>query len=646
MNSARSAALALVAFVLLLAVTLPTGCGDSPAGGGGTVDTTAPGIAAVTPVDMNHIQVTFSENVKEQTAEARDHYHIVERALVRAPTAAPGDSVPVSAAVLGADQKTVVLSTGSPMHGTGYDLTVRGVEDLAGNRMGGAVTGAFTGSNAADVTPPVLLARTPSPNATNVPVGQAVVLQFSESMDYSSVLAAFHWNSGGGAVVFEPRIEDGATFAFVPLVPLTPGTSYNVSLGAGARDWAGNGLATAAWSFQTTAQADHTPPTLVSSVPAAGATGVAAAGNLSMTFSEAVQPYLDEVLTTPDIGDGVLVWSSDGRTFTFDPYADLRPDTQYSVFVPPDAVRDVAGNGTVGPISIVFSTGSSLATGSFSGTVSGDPASGAASDPAGTIVVAGDATPFAEGNFGVAGSDVAASGGSYSVQMLPDGTYWPFGFKETNGDGRINPELGDAFGVYGVDFAAGTGEPDSLTITGGGMVAGTGFTLFDPVSLSGSVAYEGSRYPECCYQFFVGVFDTTGFDPGNPGASEPLHSTTGGVPNDPRWYINQFDQGIVPGTYYVGAYMDANFNSMLDAEDPVALYESGGLPVAVTLEHGDDRLGIAFHLQDPVPGAGTQLRMRWPAAKAAPDTPEQRLFRHLVSLSHRIPLPQRPAVAP
>jgi hypothetical protein len=310
-------------------------------------------------------------------------------------------------------------------------------------------------------------------------------------------------------------------------------------------------------------------------------------------------------------------------------------------------VKDLSGNGNIELVSVVFTTGASIASGSFAGTLGGDPNSDAASNPVGALVVAADRTPFAEGDFGIAGSAIVGGGGSYVVDRLPDGTYWPFAVMETNGDVGVSPELGDAFGVYGVDFASQSGAPDSVTITGGGDLAGIDFDLFDPVALSGSVVYEGTLYPECCYSFFVGVFDTTGFDPGNPTATDPLYATEGGIPSYPEWYVNQLDQGLQPGTYYVGAYMDANFNSTPDAGDPLALYESGGSPIPLTLGIGTDILEIAIRLQDPVPGGARSFRaVTWPTAKTVADTPQQRSVRRVVDWIQQALDEQRAPLAP
>ena len=139
-----------------------------------------------------------------------------------------------------------------------------------------------------------------------------------------------------------------------------------MSVGAGAMDWAGNGLASApvTWNFTTTTAADNTPPTLVSSTPTNGSTNVVVSVNLVLTFSEAIdQNSLQDVFISPDIGDGVPVWSNGGRTVTFDPDTDMMDDTQYTFSIVPGDVRDLAGNGTTEIIQIVWSTGSNFESG-------------------------------------------------------------------------------------------------------------------------------------------------------------------------------------------------------------------------------------------------------------------------------------------
>ena len=62
---------------------------------------------------------------------------------------------------------------------------------------------------------------------------------------------------------------------FTPTNPLIPSTTYSATIATGVRDVAGNALATSkTWSFTTGTVADTIPPTVISTVPAAGAAGV------------------------------------------------------------------------------------------------------------------------------------------------------------------------------------------------------------------------------------------------------------------------------------------------------------------------------------------------------------------------------------
>jgi hypothetical protein len=84
-------------------------------------DVTPPAIESVSAEgDPNRVVVVFDEAVDPTTSQAPGNYDI-DRGVV------------VTAAVLGGDQKTVTLSTSLLVAGSGYMLTVNGVEDLSGN---------------------------------------------------------------------------------------------------------------------------------------------------------------------------------------------------------------------------------------------------------------------------------------------------------------------------------------------------------------------------------------------------------------------------------------------------------------------------------------------------------------------------------
>ncbi len=581
--------------ILPFAVVLG-GCGsDSPTGG--TPDTTSPGVASILAIDSHHLQLTFTEQVKKESAERGENYVIVETTIAgRENTLAPGDTTYVATAVLESDGLTASITTWQPMQDLPYEFSVTGVEDLSGNKISTPVTASFSGSNAADTTPPHIVLRTPAPGATNVGIGESVVVQFNELMDRSSVEGAFSWSWSSGLVFWHMQEEGDNRYTFISEAALLRNTVYTISVQNSARDVVGNALSgNVNWTFTTTGAVDNTPPTLVSSTPANGGVNVPVSTNLSLTFSEAIEQSvsLENVFVTPDLGRGVASWSNGGRTVTFDPDVDLMDNTAYNLVIVPGGVRDLAGNGNVGTIQISWSTGSSLPTGRFSGTISGDPGTPAA-NPAGALVIAADNNPFGSNDdFGIAGSGVVGANGTYSVTHLPDGWYFPVSALDSNGDGNIDPDRGDAIGAYGVVLGV-DNEPDSVQVAGGGSVTGINFALFDAMVISGTLSYDGTMME--VYPLYVGVFDTTGFDIGN--LPEPHFGTQSTWPFQREYWINEFDTGLSPGTYYVGAFIDVNFNGSFDNGIDPGGFHGGAQPAPITLGPGEDALHVDILMQD------------------------------------------------
>ena len=108
---------------------------------------------------------------------------------------------------------------------------------------------------------------------------------------------------------------------------------------------------------------DGDPPTLASRYPAPGASGVAAGDDVSVAFSEAIDPAtIDEssFSLAPSGGgsplSGTIEASAGNTSFTLDPDADLAPDTTYTVTLT-GAIEDTAGNPLASaPITWDFTT--------------------------------------------------------------------------------------------------------------------------------------------------------------------------------------------------------------------------------------------------------------------------------------------------
>lgn len=583
MISSKRYILGVAALALALA-----GCSDddNPTGDGGNVDTTAPSVTSVTPVDQNHIDVAFNEDVQRASAENETNYVIVEQPLALRASAAPGDTLLIALASLKSDGRTVALSTFA-MDAAPYQIRVTGVVDLNGNGVSTSQNRSFTGTTDEDATAPEIVYRSPGVGATNVGIAQGVIVQFSEP----SLLDTADFTSAGGDVQFDV-FPVGAQYVLQPYAPLEMGTVYTVTIGA--HDFYGNVMANVTWSFTTTNTIDTTPPRATSSTPANLATNVGVNANISLTFSEAINPLEADVQVIPDPGDGVVAWSNSGKTVTFDPQWPLWDDLQYSIAVLPNAVRDLAGNGNTEVFVAVFSTGSTIGSGSFAGTLTGDPTSDFAGDPTGALVIAANPFPFASDEFSVFGDDVVANNDTYDIGNLHDGAYYPVAAMDTNGDDEIDPEKGDAVGAYGANLAVGDFVPDSVLVNGGNRTLNVDFPLFDPNAISGTVAYDGIHSFEY-HEFGIGVFDTTAFDP----QSLPDYGTFAFWPYEREWAVDELGTGLADGVYYVGAYLDANDNFQFDAGDPAGFY-GGDTPIPVRIESGSDAVGVVITLEDPL----------------------------------------------
>ncbi len=581
----------LRAFALTFALVLVAGCGDDddPAGGG-PADTTPPALSTVTVVDVSHIDVTFNEDVDPTTAEATDNYTIVTTTAAATETASSGGGLNVFSASLSQDGQTVSLTT-NPMAAISYDLSITGVEDVSGNAIETAVVQSFTGTTDPDITPPEVVYRSPGPNATNVPIGTQIFLTFSEGIPPAPFFAGFTLSSGAGDVPFGADSDDGAHIVVTPDVLLELGTEYTINM-TGIEDEAGNVMPDLTWTFTTTNVVDTTPPTITSTSPTNGTLNVDVNTDLSVTFSEPVNQGVLGLLLYPEVGDGIIVWTNGGKTLTFSPFAPLVDNQQYTLSALPGSYEDLSGNANTAYSQYRFSTGSALATGSFTGTLSGDPTSDDADNPSGARVFAVVGPSLDD--ILIAGSAVAGASGSYDILNLPDDDYFALSLLDSNHDGGLDPSLGDAIGAYGVDFGIPDFDPDLIGISGGSRVTGIDFQLFDFSAIAGTVSYSGGVGG--AHFVGIGLFETAGFDPMNA----PDYTTEASWPDFPEWGFLNMDYGFPDGSYYVGAFLDANDNLTLDfGTDPVGFYGGLPTPTAITVNNGSDAIDIVIPLEDP-----------------------------------------------
>jgi Ca2+-binding RTX toxin-like protein len=131
---------------------------------------------------------------------------------------------------------------------------------------------------------------------------------------------------------------------------------------------------------------DTTPPAVASFNPADEASGVALASDIAITFSEAVQKGVgnvviktasDAIVAIYDAATSVNL-SVAGSTLIINPGADLAPGTGYKVELDPGSIKDLAGNGFAGSANYNFTTLANTSGQTLTGTSGNDVLSGGA----------------------------------------------------------------------------------------------------------------------------------------------------------------------------------------------------------------------------------------------------------------------------
>jgi hypothetical protein len=113
------------------------------------------------------------------------------------------------------------------------------------------------------------------------------------------------------------------------------------------------------WVFTTGIAPDVLPPTVSSTVPAAGTLAAPVGRNLSATFSEAMDPLTINTSTfTLESSSGAIPGTVTyaGVTATFNPAIELAASTLYTATITTGA-EDLAGNGLLADYTWIFTTG-------------------------------------------------------------------------------------------------------------------------------------------------------------------------------------------------------------------------------------------------------------------------------------------------
>ena len=271
-----------------------------------------------------------------------------------------GGAGPVSGSVSLAGLTATFTPSGPLATSTTYTARVTtGAEDLAGNPLASDRVWTFTTAEPPDETPPTVIAVTPFSAATNVDVDANLTATFSEAMSLASVNGTTFTLTGGSGGVAGTVTLAGTAATLNPSAPLEFSTTYTARMTTGVEDLAGNNLtADFVWTFTTEPAPDTTPPTVTSTTPTSAATNVDVDGNVTATFSEAVQSAsVNGTTFTLTGGSGGVAGTVTlaGTTATLNPSAPLEVSTTYTARMT-TGVEDLAGNNLAADFVWTFTT--------------------------------------------------------------------------------------------------------------------------------------------------------------------------------------------------------------------------------------------------------------------------------------------------
>jgi len=222
--------------------------------------------------------------------------------------------------------------------------------------------------NVPDTTPPHVLTTVPALGAAGVALGAPISATFSKPVTCSTLTTStFTVFVAGGAAVAGAVTCSGSTATFTPTSALVLHTLYTATITTGVTDLVGNIMAqNYVWNFEAVAG-----PSVVSTTPAAGATGLTFNPTISATFLQL--PALDPDSTgaalncttvtastftvTAPAGAVTGTIACSGATATFTPTspAILAAGTTYTATLT-TGVQNVAGTALASSYVWTFST--------------------------------------------------------------------------------------------------------------------------------------------------------------------------------------------------------------------------------------------------------------------------------------------------
>ena len=191
--------------------------------------------------------------------------------------------------------------------------------------------------------------ETPANGATNVPINQVLSATFSAALNCATVTTSTFTLSGGVAGTVTCA---ASTATFTPTSHLASNTTYTATLTTGIADSLGAPLlSNFTWTFTTAPL-----PTVISTIPTNGATGVPTSQVLTANFSEAMNCATITTSTFTLSGGVTGVVACSGASATFTPGSPLAANTTYTATITTGATN-VGGGALASNYVWSFTTG-------------------------------------------------------------------------------------------------------------------------------------------------------------------------------------------------------------------------------------------------------------------------------------------------
>ena len=316
-----------------------------------TVIATVP--ESVTDVAINTIiQATFSEEMDVSTIDTSSF-------ILTGPGGSVTGTVNYTAAIAGFTPVDDLVDN------TDYTATITtAVTDSMGTQMVSSYSWNFTTGAEADATSPSVIARLPA-SAIDVAIDiGSVSVTFSEPVNALTVNATSFALTGSAGTVAGILSYDAATMTarIVPDALLAYSATYTVTISTDIQDNAGNALGSIyTWTFNTVdapLPQDFIPPQVVSFTPGTSP-APASISAITVTFSEPIQNIDTTSFRVSDSGGmipGTVQYDEPAMTAWFYPTDSLDFNTQYTIRLSADLIRDLAGNYMEQDVVDYFST--------------------------------------------------------------------------------------------------------------------------------------------------------------------------------------------------------------------------------------------------------------------------------------------------